>query len=68
VFFATGMANGGDKYWGDFLENTYHTPRDEPKTIDYAKLTRIARWMYMTGWLAANARERPAIDSGFVLR
>lgn len=50
------------------LHPDYHTPRDEPKTIDYAKLTRMARWMYMTGWLAANADARPAIDSGFVLR
>jgi Zn-dependent M28 family amino/carboxypeptidase len=50
------------------LHQDYHTPRDEPKTIDYAKLTRMARWMYMTGWIAANANERPAIDPGFVLR
>jgi hypothetical protein len=50
------------------LHQDYHTPRDEPKTIDYAKLTRMARWMYMTGWIAANADQRPAIDPGFVLR
>ena len=50
------------------LHQDYHTPRDEPKTIDYAKLTRVARWMYMTGWIAANADRRPAIDPGFVLR
>ena len=50
------------------LHSDYHTPRDEPERIDYAKLTRMARWMYMTGWIAANAAERPAIDSGFVLR
>jgi Zn-dependent M28 family amino/carboxypeptidase len=50
------------------LHQDYHTPRDEPKTIDYAKLTRVARWMYMTGWIAANADQRPAIDPGFVLR
>jgi hypothetical protein len=50
------------------LHPDYHTPRDEPKGIDYAKLTRMTRWMYMTGWLAANAAERPALDPGFVLR
>ena len=50
------------------LHSDYHTPRDEPKNIDYAKLTRVTQWMYMTGWIAANAAKRPAIDAGFVLR
>jgi hypothetical protein len=50
------------------LHPDYHTPRDEARGIDYAKLTRMTRWMYMTGWLAANAAERPAVDPGFVLR
>jgi hypothetical protein len=55
-------------FFSSNLHNDYHTPRDEPRTIDYTKLTRITQWMYMTGWLAANAKQRPAIDSGFVLR
>ena len=55
-------------FFSSNLHQDYHTPRDEAKTIDYAKLTRIAKWMYMTGWIAANAQERPAVDSGFVLR
>ncbi len=50
------------------LHPDYHTPRDEPSRIDYPKLTRVTRWMYMTGWLAANAATRPATDPGFVLR
>jgi hypothetical protein len=50
------------------LHSDYHTPRDEPKNIDFAKLTRMTQWMYMTGWIAANAAKRPAIDAGFVLR
>lgn len=50
------------------LHSDYHTPRDEPKNIDYPKLTRVTRWMYLTGWIAANAAKRPAVDSGFVLR
>jgi hypothetical protein len=50
------------------LHPDYHTPRDEPKAINYPKLTRMAKWMYMTGWLVANAKDRPAIDPGFVLR
>jgi len=50
------------------LHSDYHTPRDEPTNIDYSKLTRMTQWMYMTGWIAANAAKRPAIDAGFVLR
>jgi hypothetical protein len=55
-------------FFSSNLHNDYHTPRDEPKTIDYGKLTRITQWMYMTGWLAGNAAQRPAVDAGFVLR
>ena len=55
-------------FFSSNLHQDYHTPRDEPKTIDYPKLTRMAKWMYMTGWIAANANERPAVDAGFVLR
>jgi hypothetical protein len=50
------------------LHADYHTPRDKPAAINYPKLTRMTRWMYLTGWLAANADRRPAVDSGFVLR
>lgn len=55
-------------FFSSNLHSDYHTPRDEPKTIDHAKLTRITQWMYMTGWIAANAAQRPAVDPGFVLR
>jgi hypothetical protein len=49
------------------LHPDYHTPRDKPQNINYPKLTRMAKWMYLTGWLAANAAKRPAIDPGFKL-
>jgi hypothetical protein len=49
------------------LHDDYHTPRDRPDRIDYPKLTRMAQWMYMTGWLVANAPERPKLDPGFKL-
>lgn len=55
-------------FFSSNLHADYHTPRDEPRNIDHAKLTRITQWMYMTGWIAANAAQRPAIDPGFVLR
>ena len=49
------------------LHDDYHTPRDNPKNIDYPKLTRMAQWMYLTGWFVANAPERPKLDPGFKL-
>src|SRR5688572_6497225 len=49
------------------LHDDYHTPRDRPDRIDYPKLTRMAQWMYVTGWLVANAPERPKLDPGFML-
>jgi len=43
-------------YFSALLHGDYHTPRDDPDAIDYGKLTRMARWMYATGWAAASAR------------
>ena len=50
------------------LHPDYHTPRDTPERINYPKLLRMTQWMYLTGWIAANAPQRPATDSSFVLR
>jgi Zn-dependent M28 family amino/carboxypeptidase len=49
------------------LHADYHTPRDKPSAIDYAKLTRMTRWMYLTGWFVATTPKRPAVDPGFKL-
>ena len=49
------------------LHDDYHTAGDLPERIDYAKLTRMAQWMYLTGWYVANAPKRPAVDPGFRL-
>lgn len=49
------------------LHDDYHTPRDKPEAIDYAKLTRMTQWMYLTGWFVANAPTRPGVDPGFKL-
>ena len=45
-------------YFSSLPHPLYHTPLDEPAQINYSKLTRITKWMYATGWLAANANER----------
>lgn len=49
------------------LHDDYHTPRDNPDRIDYPKLTRMTQWMYLTGWIVGNAKDRPTIDPGFQL-
>ena len=49
------------------LHVDYHTPRDERERINYPKLTSMARWMYLTGWLVANRQAPPARDPDFKL-
>ena len=49
------------------LHVDYHTPRDEASRIDYAKLTKMTTWMYLTGWAVANRTAAPAREPGFKL-
>ena len=49
------------------LHPDYHTPRDNPENIDIAKLTRMTKWMYATGWIIGNAAQRPDLVPGFKL-
>ncbi|WP_461088275.1 M28 family peptidase [Spirosoma gilvum] len=49
------------------LHADYHTPKDEPDRINTAKVTRIARWIYLTGWDVANRPQRVRMDKGFKL-
>ena len=36
VFLATGMANGGEKAWNEYLNGAYHSPRDDmSQAIDW---------------------------------
>lgn len=49
------------------LHPDYHTPRDEPQRIDIAKLTKMAQWMYATGWIVASSPQRPDVIPGFKL-
>lgn len=45
----------------------YHTPGDEAATLNTEKITKIARWMYATGFTVANKDQRPALEPGFKL-
>lgn len=54
-------------FFTTLLHPDYHTPEDEPERIDVAKLARATRWMYATGWMAAQADQRPRLEPGFRL-
>lgn len=54
-------------YYSTLLHPDYHTPMDEPDRINYEKLKKMAEWIYRTGWKAANAVNRPAVDPNFKL-
>ncbi|HET7812434.1 MAG TPA: M28 family metallopeptidase [Steroidobacteraceae bacterium] len=65
VFFATGMANGGGQYWGEFLEKTYHTPRDDvSQKIDWASGARFAEVNYRVTRAMADADTPPLWYAG----
>ncbi len=54
-------------FYSTLLHPIYHTPMDEPAMIDIKKLKKMTDWMYRTGWILANAKERPGVDAGFKL-
>ncbi|HEX6037369.1 M28 family peptidase [Longimicrobium sp.] len=60
-------ANIPSVFFTTLLHPDYHTPEDEPERIDVAKLARATRWMYATGWMAAQADQRPRVEPGFRL-
>jgi hypothetical protein len=41
------------------LHPDYHTPRDTPEKINYPKLEKVTRLVYLTAFQVANAPERP---------
>lgn len=47
VFLMTGLANGGEKAWGDFQANYYHSPRDDmTQKIDWKAGAKFAEANY----------------------
>jgi hypothetical protein len=50
-------------FFTSLLHPDYHTPKDEPAGIDIAKLTKMTKWMYATGWLVSQTATRPALDA-----
>jgi len=44
------------------LHADYHQPSDSAEKIDYQKIQKVARTIFMTGWELANAPARPRLD------
>jgi Peptidase family M28/PA domain len=49
-------------FWFDGVHEDYHQPGDEPQKIDYAKMEKIARTIFLTLWEVSELKTRPAID------
>jgi len=45
----------------------YHTPADEAAAMNIGKITKMARWMYATGFAVANNDKRPQLEPNFKL-
>jgi len=49
-------------FFFDGVHEDYHRAGDEPQKIDYDKMERVARTIYMTLWDVANLPSRPKVD------
>jgi Zn-dependent M28 family amino/carboxypeptidase len=49
-------------FYFDGVHEDYHRPGDEADKIDYQKMEKVTRTVYMTLWEIANLRERPRVD------
>ncbi|HJZ80977.1 MAG TPA: M28 family peptidase [Pyrinomonadaceae bacterium] len=49
-------------FFFDGVHEDYHQPGDEPQKIDYDKMEKVARTIYMLLWEVASLKERPKVD------
>ena len=49
-------------FFFDGVHEDYHRPGDEWQKIDYEKMEKVARTIYMTLWEVANLPARPKVD------
>ena len=49
-------------FWFDGVHEDYHQPGDSPDKIDYQKMEKVARTIFLTMWELSDLRERPKID------
>ena len=51
-----------DHFCFDGVHEDYHRPGDEPQKIDYDKMQRVTRTVYVTLWEIAIRPTRPKVD------
>ncbi len=49
-------------FWFDGVHEDYHQPGDEPQKIDYHKMEKVARTIFLTMWEVTDLKERPKVD------
>lgn len=49
-------------FWFDGVHVDYHGVGDEPQKIDYTKMEKISRTIFLTLWELGDLKERPKID------
>jgi Zn-dependent M28 family amino/carboxypeptidase len=49
-------------FFFDGVHQDYHRPGDEPQKIDYQKMEKVTRTIYLTLWEVANRPTRPKVD------
>lgn len=47
------------------MHRDYHAPSDEVQHLDFRKLERVSRTIFVSAWLLANQEARPHADKGF---
>jgi hypothetical protein len=60
VVLATGFANGGEKFWGDFWDDVYHSPKDDlTQKIDWDSGARFAEVNYRIARAMTDSDQHP---------
>ena len=49
-------------FWFDGVHEDYHQPGDEPQKIDYDKMEKVARTIFLTLWELTDLKTRPTVD------
>jgi len=49
-------------FWFDGVHEDYHQPTDHPDKIDYQKMEKVTRTIFLTMWKLSDLSTRPAVD------
>ena len=49
-------------FWFDGVHEDYHKPSDTADKIDYQKMEKVTRTIFLTLWEIADLKQRPAVD------